>query len=180
MNCDKARQLIQQRLDEDRAGTTDWTELDTHLATCKTCTTEWEELQRTQALLQSVATDAPTTEEKETMWNAIAVAAPASRYLTELLGGRRAILEFAAASVGIAAVLMIALQVGQRRYGTEGRRLLSLANIKGTATSSRIYATDSASHSPLRSHSEHRTRPVGPVALFVDHRHQADTETVRK
>ncbi len=133
MNCQKARQLIQQRLDEspgaergrmgnahqesESSGKRDWTDLDAHLAACKECATEWEELQRTRALLQSVATDKPTTEEKETMWNAIAVAAPGGRGVVTRLGGRRAILEFAAASVGIAAVLMIALQVGHARFG---------------------------------------------------------------
>jgi len=146
MNCEHARKLIDQRVQLSAAeaagesttpspGATDqpdWSDLDAHLAKCRKCSAEFLELLRTRKLLAGLADDAPTPQETESMWTAIQSAAgcPTSSKvgdtITAVSSRRRWLLHFTAATVGLAAVLMLAFVVGQFRYDQQDSYLADL------------------------------------------------------
>ncbi|MHC4067097.1 MAG: anti-sigma factor, partial [Planctomycetota bacterium] len=142
MKCEQAKKLIDQRVQEsaqqasgdataaapDTAATHDWSALDEHLAQCRKCSADFLELLRARNLLAGLADDAPTPKETEAMWTAIqsAAASPASRgwptssdvgsRIMSFLRKSRPSPRFAAATVGIAAVLTMAFLIGEFRY----------------------------------------------------------------
>lgn len=146
MNCEQAKKLIDQRVQLSAAeaagesarsspGATDhpdWFDLDAHLAKCRKCSAAFVELLRTRKLLAGLADDAPTPRETESMWTAIqsAAACPTSSKvgdtITSAPSKRRWILHFSAATVGLAAVLMLAFVVGQFRYDQQDSYLADL------------------------------------------------------
>ena len=146
MNCEQAKKLIDQRVQLSAAeaagdsatsspGATDqpdWSDLDAHLAKCRKCSAEFLELLRTRKLLAGLSDDAPTPQETESMWTAIqsAAACPAPSKvgdtITSAWSKRRWILHFTAATVGLAAVLMLAFVVGQFRYDQQDSYLADL------------------------------------------------------
>lgn len=113
----------------------DWSDLDAHLARCADCSVAWLDALRAQNLLGKLAGDAPTSEEVESMWTAIqaggsaqAMAEAAQRGVQQLsekaatVGRRRwgVVWRFAAAGAAVAAVLLIAFQLGSLRYAPTG------------------------------------------------------------
>lgn len=121
MKCDEARKLIDERIHEITCGEggkkRDWSDLEGHLSGCQDCSKLWRELLTTGELLTCVEKEQPTSLEIENMLNAItatsATPRPDSIGLTGLLRYR----SLAAASVGVAAVLMVAFFLGNSRYG---------------------------------------------------------------
>ncbi len=124
MDCHEARELIDKRLHESSGaggtGSGDWSALEAHLAGCPDCAGDWAELQRTRELLTDAAGLRPEPKEIETMWNAVATAAYGGASEDRPAFGRGQVRQLVAASVGIAAVLFLALRVGEVRYGTQG------------------------------------------------------------
>ena len=121
MDCQQAREQIDQRLQEQAEGKADgrrdWSELDAHLAGCPKCSADWLELLRTRNLLTPLAREEPTPKEVDSMWQAIQSAGPGP---VQTIGRptRRGLYRYLAACAGIAAVLFIAFQLGTWQYGT--------------------------------------------------------------
>ncbi|HUU83824.1 MAG TPA: DUF4349 domain-containing protein [Phycisphaerae bacterium] len=120
MECKHARKLIDERLQEqpeaEGEDQRDWSELDAHLAGCPKCSADWLELLRTRNLLAPLSDDAPTEQEVTSMWQAIQTAGPAPLTVIAPSTGRR-LFRYLAACAGVAAVLFIALQLGNLQYG---------------------------------------------------------------
>ncbi len=93
----------------------DWSDLDAHLATCERCSADLAELRRTRALVVDAANEKPGAQEIETMWTAIATAGLNGGSVAVTPGKHGWLWTFAAASVGIAAVLGIAFRLGAER-----------------------------------------------------------------
>jgi len=167
MNCDQARQLIDLRVD-DAKSVSDWSELDAHLSTCPQCRAELEELRRVRGLLAQVAKERPKDVEIENMWMGIQTAlagGEAKRQRgkeakrqghADSIGNRQSAIgnprnwwirnrSLAVAMTGVAAVLVLAFQLGDLRYGRIGKSFFVSNQIKGIGTSAKIYTADDTS-----------------------------------
>jgi len=142
MNCQDAKQRMDLRVHEwmldaeghaggvtlpkDREGedpsnghVSDWSELDAHLDACPQCRAEFEELRRVRRLLATAANDRPNDMEVQTMWTALqaAVAIPATASVANPKGWWVRNRSLVASLTGVAAVLMLAFQLGNLHYG---------------------------------------------------------------
>ena len=124
MDCQEAARLIDERVDLARepspadAGERDWSELDTHLSQCARCRAAYAELLQARQTLCGVAGDEPSNQEIESMWAAIQAELAAAPAATPMASRRRTIRTFVVATLGAAAVLLLAFQLGQWHYGT--------------------------------------------------------------
>jgi hypothetical protein len=137
MNCREAQQLIDRRIHEEWAASTprapgvperepphpdelgpepDWSALDAHLARCPKCQADYAELSRTRKLLADVTADEPADEEIDSMWTAIHAAQATSAVITRRPARRRGYWPFLAATVGTAALLLLAFLLGTWHY----------------------------------------------------------------
>ncbi|MCP4247532.1 MAG: DUF4349 domain-containing protein [bacterium] len=174
MDCQEAKQLIDQRVhqvpasDADDTAPTDqpdWSALDTHLADCPDCAADLADLLTTRRLLTGLAEDAPTPEEIEIMWTALrtaagidvtTAAAPTTAWrgtrlptaIRKFLSKRLRIGPYVGATLGTAALLLIALAVGDMRFSEQPviSAHVAMSNLRGVATSSAVY--DSAAFKP--------------------------------
>ena len=143
----------------------DWSELDAHLDACPQCRAEFEELRRVRRLLATAANDRPNDMEVQTMWTALqaAVAIPAATTMANPNGWWVRNRSLVASMTGIAAVLMLAFQLGNLHYGRSPFSVAGLhifgnvesslttgSAVKGIGTTGRIYE-DEAFGVPARS-----------------------------
>jgi hypothetical protein len=175
MNCQDAKQQMDLRVHElvldvegragggtthrkDREGedssdrhVSDWSELDAHLDACPQCRAEFEELRRVRRLLATAANNRPNDVEVQTMWTTLqaAIAIPATTSVGAPKGWWVRNRSLVASMTGIAAVLVLAFQLGNLHYGgfSSGtvRRPASFTNVDAshpTGSAARIERDD--------------------------------------
>lgn len=158
MNCREARKLIDRRIHEEWAASVprgsgaterrpsrseepgpepDWSALDAHLAQCPKCQADYAELSRTRKLLADVTADGPTDEEIESMWTAIHAAQTTGAVIAPRPTQRTAFWPFLAASIGTAALLLLAFQLGDWRLG-ESSHAPTVATVRPSPSRARL------------------------------------------
>lgn len=147
MNCKDAQQLIDLLVHDSSEDVREiktaaqWAELDSHLAACPQCRSEVEELRRVRRLLATAAGDRPSDREIDSMWSVIQNPAlvPAALDTDSAAGWWGRNRSLVVSLVGAAAVLMLAFQLGNLRYGERLERLVSSSNPKGIGSSAKVY-----------------------------------------
>ena len=155
MNCTEATKLLNRRAGElslaELAGHVfpDVSDLGTHLSACTKCREEFERLRQVRRQLASVATDRPSDLEVENMWAAVATQVDnqvvAEDQVADITGWWTRNRSTAVALVGVAAVLMIALQLGNLRYVKNAARLAVNSNAKGIGASAKHFQAHDSS-----------------------------------
>ena len=140
MDCQEATKLIDERVDLARepspadAGERDWSELDAHLSQCARCRAAYAELMQARQVLREVAGDEPSNQEIKAMWAAIQTGLSAAPAVTPTASRRKTIRTFVVATLGAAAVLLLAFQLGRLHYGSAAGFPASLRSWGGADT----------------------------------------------
>jgi len=172
MNCQQARELIDLRVhelmleakglaaevrspgskargreDSSSEYVSDWSELEAHLDACPHCRAEFEELCQVRRLLMTAANDRPDDREVQTMWAAIqtAVAVPSHSVSAGPKRWWAKNKSLVVSMTGVAAVLMLAFQLGQVHYGESVFKGSGLSGLPFTNVDSSL-PTASAEH----------------------------------
>ena len=128
MNCQQAKEQIDERILAAREGLlvreshlapqADDAELDAHLASCAACCEHARSVAATDKLLAGVRSDRPTNEEIQSMWNRLALSLPGGGAVTVTPKRKpRPILRLALYTATVAAVFLVAAQLGSLQYG---------------------------------------------------------------
>ena len=140
MDCQEATKLIDERVDLARepspadAGERDWSGLDAHLSQCARCRGACAELMQAREVLCEVAGDEPSNQEIEAMWAAIQTGLSATPAIKPMASRRKTIRTFVVATLGAAAVLLLAFQLGRLHYGSAAGFPASLRSWGGADT----------------------------------------------
>lgn len=121
MNCQQAKEQIDERaigtVQGERASDA---ALDAHVASCAVCRDYARAVAATDKLLAGVRADRPSNEEMADMWNTLALSLPGQGVVTVKAARKpRPWLRVAVYSASIAAVLLVAAQLGSLQYGGE-------------------------------------------------------------